>query len=100
MPGRLLLQTIVPDRRGSAQRRINISLLQQAALLRILRPDARKAVRLQLQFHRHDISQSWILLHRLLFLRFDPQNLLHVMPDFMRQHISLRKFAGHAESTL
>ena len=61
-------------------------------------PHAGKAVGLQLHFHRQAIRFSLRrVLLQLTHFGFNTQQLLHVMPDFMSNHVGLCKIAVRAE---
>src|SRR4029078_12347719 len=71
------------------------------ALIRVIRPDARKTVSLQFNAHlksvRLDFAAGREL--RVLNLRQDAQQILHVMTDLMRNYVSFGEFARLATAT-
>src|ERR1043165_1809175 len=92
---RLLLQPIVADRRRGLHRRLDVARLDQVPLLvGFGGPDAGEAVGLQLDAHlqavRFGLARGSLLL---LHLRQDAELVLHVMPDLVRDHVSLRELA-------
>ena len=98
MAPRHFLQPVIPDSSCGSQRGFDISALQQATLLRRVSPYARQAICLQLHAHG-----KWIPLPRILFLqsphfRFNAQEFLNMMPDFVRKDICLRELSRRAES--
>ena len=83
---RLLLKAIVTDRRRRLHRCFDVAGFQRLpALIRVIRPDARKTVSLQFNAHlksvRLDFAAGRAL--RVLNLRQDAQQILHVMTDLM-----------------
>jgi len=95
---RHFLQTVVTDRGSCAQARFDVALIEEAALLCRMCPDPCEAVGLQLHFHGERLLRSRILFLQLPQLELDSQNILHVMAKFVRNHVSLSKFAGRAET--
>ena len=69
-----------------------------ALRLGVVRPDAGEAVGLQLDPHLQRLAPrlSPAALLRLLHLRQDAEQVLHVMADLVRDHIGLRELAGLA----
>src|SRR5215471_13502021 len=63
-----------------------------------MRPHPRQAVRLQLHSHGQSVLFARIVLRHLTHPSFNSDDFLHVMANLMRQHVSLRKLAGRAES--
>src|SRR5262249_27747239 len=74
----------------------NVAFVQQPSLLRRVRPDSRETIRLELKVHGSRIRTARIRTHTPL----DAQNILHVMPDLMRQHIGLSKLAWSSKPLL
>src|SRR5215472_11737516 len=65
-----------------------------------MRPDTSEAI--GLEFHGHG---KWVGLGRIAVLKlpdlvFDANDLLDMVPDFVRQHVGLRKLARSAEALL
>src|ERR1700730_1525008 len=95
---RLPLQAVVADRCGGFQRGFDVALLDQLpALLGTVGPDPGEAVGLQLDLHlqmiRSDLVQCVLAL---LHLRQNADEVLHVMTDFVGDHVSLGELAGLA----
>ena len=90
---RHFLQPVVAHGRGRAERRFHVAFFEQPALLRGMRPDARKAIRLQLQLYRQRIRLTANRSPALMHAPFDPQQFLHVMSQFVREHVGLRELA-------
>ncbi len=71
-------------------------------LLGMVRPDAGIAIGLQFNAHLKpvggDLAACGLL--RGLLLRQGAEQILHVMADLVRDHISLREFAGVARATM
>src|SRR5215831_11276225 len=61
-------------------------------------PHACQAIRLQLQSHRKRIPLAGIALLELTHSRFDAQQFLDVMPDFVCNYVRLCEFSGCSES--
>ena len=95
-----LLQTVVANRRRRAHCRLHVARIEQIPLLRGMRPDSRVAIRLQFHFHQQRVVHSPVSLLHLPHAVFCPRNFLDVMPDFVCQHICLRKFSGRSETLL
>ena len=96
---RLLLQAVVADRRSSLQSLIDIAWIEEVMLLlSTVRPHAGKAIRLQLDAHLELVHLRFARcgLLRLHHARENAELVLHVMTDFVRNHISLRELAGVA----
>jgi hypothetical protein len=95
---RLALKCIVTDRLGGAQTLFQIARFHKACALA---PDAGITVRLQLHSYLKSIA---FVLPKLalgtIHLGQRPLKILDVMPDFMGDHISLRKIARCAEALL
>ncbi len=79
---------------------IHIALIHQLPLLRRIRPDARKTIRLQFQPHRKRIPFAGLALLQAPHFRLRSQNLLHMMADLMRNHICLRELSRRSEPIL
>src|SRR5437667_6656191 len=96
---RPLLDLVVADGGGGAQPFLEIARLEQVALLREESPYAGVAVRLQLQAHRQVVAASRVHPLRLrVELPHRAEQVLHVMADFVRDHIRLREIAGRPEA--
>src|SRR5690242_2203425 len=95
---RLALQAIVADRRGGLERGVDVAGFEERLLLLLaVRPYAGEAVGLQLDAHLHAVRLG--LRHGVLLLLHcgqDAQQVLHVMPVFVRDHVGLREFARAA----
>ena len=91
-PPRHLLDVVVANRRGRMQGGLHVSGFQQSTLLRGVGPNAREAIRLQLRLHRQRIRSRWIASLQLLHSALYAKDLLNVVANFVRQHISLREF--------
>src|SRR6266581_1502133 len=94
----LLLQPVVADCRRGFQRLVDVARLDQLpALLRAIGPNAGEAIGLQLDAHLQliglDLAERMLALLR---LRQDAEQVLHVMPDLVGNHVGLRELAGLA----
>ena len=93
------LQRIVANPGGCVHGFLHIALLQDLArALGMVGPDAGKAIGLQFEFHAQCVvfnlaDASAHLVH----LAADAKQVLHMVADFMGDHISLGKVAGGAE---
>ena len=74
--------------------------MDDVSLLRAVAPHTGKTVGLQLQIYGKRILRAFVLLGQPPHLLLDPQQLLHVMPEFMRDDIGLREVAGVAAECL
>jgi len=95
-PPRLLLQSVVTDSGGRNQGLLEIALFEDVELpIRVVRPDAGIALRLQLQAHLQLILLRLApgLLLCQLHLGEGPFQVLNVVAYLMRQHIGLREIA-------
>ena len=81
--GRHLLQSIIANSGGSIQPFINVARLQHTFRLRTMRPYTGVAIGLQLERHGELIPGRWITLLQRAHLSLRPQNILHMMPEFM-----------------
>ena len=97
MPRSHSLQTIVTDSSGSLQCSIEVSDFEQVALIRGVCPHPGETICLQLQAHGNGFSRLWIPHLSRLGLAFDPQQLLHVMSDFVGQHVCFCKLPRGAK---
>ncbi len=96
------LQRVVADRRGGAQRSLDVARVNERRLAlraqgRVLAvsPDAGEAVGLQLDLDLDlvGVGTAAGALLRLLRLRQDAEQVLHVVADLVRDHIGLREQA-------
>ena len=86
---------------GRVHRFLQISAFEEAAFEFVACPGAGEAVRLQLDPHRSAIGL--FLRHRLprlVELRQDADQVLHVMTNLMRDHIGFRELAGFAAAAV
>ena len=74
--------------------------MDEAPLLRAVRPYSSETIGLQLQIDRELIALFRLLLHKPLHTRLDAQLILHMMAKLMRNHIGLRKIARVAAKLL
>src|ERR1700685_2459847 len=63
-----------------------------------MRPDPRETIGLEFQFHGERGRFARIAFLKLMDLTFYPQQFLHVMPEFVRENISLCELAGCSEA--
>ena len=96
------LQGVVTDGGGGAQGRLDVALLDERRLALALEifvltigPDARKAVGLQLDLDLDVICFRLAAGNalRVLRLRQNAEEVLHVMTDFVGDHVGLRELA-------
>src|SRR3954467_10432189 len=99
--GAELLQAIVADRGGGAQRFLHVARIEfnpagrgSSRLRRLVAPHAGIAVGLQLEAHRHRVRAARIRTLRLAHLSFRAHQRLHVVADLVREHVGLREVAG------
>jgi len=93
-----LLNVVIADCRGRAQCGLHIARIDQAALLRGVCPHPSQAIGLQFQFDRKRVRQAGVLFLKAMNLALNTTQLLHVMPDFVCQHVCLREFTRSAEA--
>ena len=99
---RLLLQAVVADRRRGLQGCFDVARLDRLpALVGMIGPDAGETVRLQFDPHLDAVGLRLAAGRalRVLRLRQDAEQVLHVMPDLVRNHISFGELAGLAAAT-
>ncbi len=90
-----LLQRIVANLVGGIDCFFEVACFQNTFLIRVIAPYTCKAVCLQLNTHRHLVSLCWAhLLTHLIEARKNTEQVLNVMPHFMRNHIGIGKVAG------
>ena len=97
-----LLDRVVADLRGGVQAFLNIARFEDLALaIGEAGPNAGKAVRLKLEPHGESIgfTLAGAALTR-LDLAHNAELILHVMADFVRNHIGLSKIAGGFETVM
>ncbi len=95
---RAACQRVVTNSVGRRDRFFNVALVEQVFLADAVGPDASIAVGLQLHTHRVGIGLR--VAHRLAAaVEFgeDTSEVLHVVADFMGQHVSLGEVARSAE---
>jgi hypothetical protein len=98
---RLVLQAIVPNCRRRGERLFGFAGLEDLLhAVGAMTPDAGEAVGLQFESHRQRIGCGAVAatLLRREHLVGDAEQVLHVMTDFVSDHISLREFAGGVEA--
>ena len=101
------LDAVVADRGGSVQPFIDVAGLElhfplsgPARLRGVMAPDAGETVGLQLEPDRQLVLLIWTRLLEAADLRLDAEQMLHVVPKLVRQHVGLRKIARRAEPLL
>ena len=95
---RALLQRVVADLVGGVERLLDVARLEQTLLVGVIGPDTGEAVGLQLDAHRKLVGIG--LPHRpahLVELGQDADEVLHVMPDLVRDHIGLGEITRGVE---
>ena len=95
---RALLQVVVADSVGGVEGFFDVAAFKQAVFLGIVRPHAGIAV--GLQFEPHGKLVGLLLIHVLLGvvnLLDGAEQGLHVVADFMRQHIGKSRIAAGAQ---
>src|SRR5205823_11677654 len=98
--GRRALNAIVAHRRRGVQPFLNVSLMEQTTLLGRVPPDAGEAIGLQLEPNGDGICIAGILALQATRLRVDAQKMLYMMPELVRQDISLREITGRTKAAL
>ena len=94
------LQTVVTHCGRGLQAFIDVSGFQDITLLGGVSPDASEAVCLQFEADGELVGGLRILLLRSPYFAFDAQQLLHVMSNFVSQHIGLSEISRCAEALL
>ncbi len=98
----LLLQAVVADRGGSVQALLDVARLENVAYtVGVISPDAGETIGLEFDADRQLVRQNGIgaLARRLHPIR-DAEEIRHVMPDFVGDHIGLGEIAGRTEAGL
>jgi len=98
MTGSHLLQTIVTHRSRGPQSIRNIAFVDNITLLGGVSPHPGKAVCLKFQSDGKRVSLLRIGALESRNLGLYAQQFLHVMPDFMGDHVSLGELAGSAKA--
>ena len=98
----LPLQPIIADRGSRLHRRFDVTRLDKLPLLlRVVRPYAGQTIGLQLDLHLQVIGRRPVALALdALYLRQDAEQVLHVMPDLVRDYIGLCELAGLAAAAV
>ena len=94
-----LLYVIVADSSSCPQAGGDVCIVNKLALLTGVRPYARKAVRLQLEIDGEPVSLPRILTGEVLHLLLDPENVLHMVAEFVRNDVGLCKLGVAAAKT-
>src|SRR5262249_15124979 len=95
------LQPIVADRGRSVQPFIGVAGFEQASCCGVVSPDTRETISLQLQPNRQCVRLTVVRSFTSGGDRLgDTQQVLHVVPDFMRHDVRLREVAGSAKPFL
>ena len=95
---RPLLNSVIADLSCGIQSLIDVADIEKPARLGIMSPYAGQTVGLKLEPNRQTVSVCFVdPSPNLVDLRQDPQEVLHVMAYFMRDHISLGKITGRVE---
>src|SRR5271165_721793 len=98
LPARHALQSIVSDGCRRLQACLHVARIDDLALFGGFRPNSGEAIGLEFQPHRERVDLRAVPFLRLAHLRFDAENLLHVVTEFMGDHVGLRKFARRSET--
>ncbi|MNE50286.1 hypothetical protein D3C80_1448510 [compost metagenome] len=92
------MQTVVADSLCGVECLFEIAGFQHALLLHAMTPYARKAVSLQLHFHGKTVGFDLrCILLKLTNFRFDTEQFLNVVADFMRDNVALGEITVRAE---
>lgn len=94
------LQAIVANCGGRTESRFDVAAFEQSALLRGMSPHTGEAIRLQLHPHGERILLARVLLLEPAHFRFDADEFLHMVADFVGEHVGLREFPWSPESLL
>src|SRR5579862_3165121 len=96
---RATLQRVVADLCRSIQRRLDIAGLQPPAVLRLrpLRPNAREAIRLQLDSDAVSGGPRTAIAAGGSLPVENPEQSLHMVTHLVRDHVRMRELAGRAE---
>jgi hypothetical protein len=99
IPLRALLDLVVADGGGGGETFLDVSWTELVALLREISPHARVAICLQLESYRQRIGATLV---RPLSRRVEPPHhagqVLHVVANLVRDHVSLGEIAGGPEA--
>ena len=95
----LALEAVVADRGGSVQAFLDVARLQDLpGALGVVRPDPGEAIRLQLHLHLERVRfGAAALALRLLDSPGDPEEVLHVVADLVRDDVRLGEVAGRTD---
>ena len=99
---RLLLQAVIADGRSGIQRLLDFTRFDDVlCLVGTVSPDAGKTVGLQLKPYRQRVCLGLAgALLCLMHLVRDAKQILHVMSDFVGDHVGLGKLARRMEALL
>ena len=100
VPGGHALQAVVAHCGCGLQAFVNISGVEEVALLRGVSPDAGEAVGLQFKADGKLVGGLRVLLLGRAHFALDAQQFLHVMSDFVGQDVGFGEFSGRAEALL
>ena len=95
VPLGLALQPVVADRGGGLHRLLDIACLEDmTGAVGVAGPDAGEAIGLQLQADGRRVGPGLGTAPRRVHLVHDAQQVLHVMPDLVRDHIGAGESPG------
>lgn len=92
------LNAVVTDGSGRVERLVHVTLFEDFSLLGGVRPNASKAISLELHADGQVVAGTRIGAHRLAHLALDAEQALDVMADLVRQHVGLGEIPGRAEA--
>lgn len=92
------LQMVVADGGCGVHGGLDVSLLQEIALFGGIGPDSGVAIGLEFDAHGDGVGHSRIAFHLLADFSLDSRDFLHVMADFVSDHVSLSEFSRCAEA--
>ena len=94
-----LLDVIVADSSSCPQARGDVFIVNKLSLLTSVRPYARETVGLQLEIDGESVLLPRILTGEVLHLLLDPENVLHMVAEFVRNDVGLCKLGVGAAKT-
>src|SRR3954447_7333895 len=97
---RLLLDPVIPDRGGGRQALLQVAAFEDAAVIGRAGPDAGEAIGLELEAHGEGIRVIRVVLALLPNLSLDPELLLDVVAELVRDHVGLGEVAGGLEASV
>jgi len=92
------LNAVIADGGGGVERLVHVTRFDDLSFLGGVRPDAGKAIGLQLHADGKIVVSAWIGVHGLLDFALNAEHALDMVPDLVSQYIGLGKISGRAEA--